>query len=195
MGKNDVADLRDVDDTISLTRVYCRDCIVIRATMIYPPRIVFEPQPLSGTTSTWLDIDVHLSRTRGLVPTRRELTWVNGESSVCQKHVVLPFIALRDLDVTLLRILLAGRITRWMQFHLSHNQLRAAPRQELRLWRRAGYPLKTHRDWWSHQRNSARVRCFAQTLLQTRTATARRTFGPHAEPGWFSSARSEERRM
>ena len=29
-GKNDVADLRCVDDTISLTRVYCRDCIVTR---------------------------------------------------------------------------------------------------------------------------------------------------------------------
>ena len=61
-GKNDVADLRYVDDTISLTRVYCRDCI----TMIYPPGIVFEPQPLTGTTSTWLDIDVHLSRDEAL---------------------------------------------------------------------------------------------------------------------------------
>ena len=156
--------------------------------MIHPPGTVFEPQPLSGTTSTWLDIDSHLSRRRGLVltPTRRELTWVNGESSVCQKHVVPPFIALRDLDVTLLRSLTAGRITRWTQFHLSHNQLREALRHELRLWRRAGYPLKTLRDWWSHQRNSARVQCFTQTLLQTRTWTARRTFGPDAEPGWFS---------
>ena len=143
-GKNNVAD--HVDDTISLTRVYCRDSIVIRATMIYPPGIVFEPQPLSGTTSTWLDIDAHLSRRRGLVltPTRRELTWVNGESSVCQKHVVHPFIALRDLDVTLLRSLIAGRIIRWMQFHLSHNQLREALRHELRLWRRAGYIAIVH---------------------------------------------------
>ena len=32
-GNNDVADLRYVDDTISLTRDYCRDCIVTRATM------------------------------------------------------------------------------------------------------------------------------------------------------------------
>ena len=44
---------------------------------------------------------------------QRELTWVNGETSVCQKHVVPPFIALRGLDVTLLRSLIAGRITRW----------------------------------------------------------------------------------
>ena len=50
--KNNVADLRYVDDTISLTRVYCRDCIVTRATMIYPPCIVFEPQPRTGTIST-----------------------------------------------------------------------------------------------------------------------------------------------
>ena len=50
---------------------------------------------------------------------RRELPWVRGESKVCQKHVVLPFVALRDLDTTLLRSLIAGRITRWMQFRLS----------------------------------------------------------------------------
>ena len=40
-----------------------------RATTIYPLGIVFEPQPPTGTTSTWLDIDVHLSRKRGLVLT------------------------------------------------------------------------------------------------------------------------------
>ena len=91
VGKNDVADLRDVDDTISLTRVYCRDCIVIRATMIYPPRIVFEPQPLSGTTSTWLDIDVHLSRTRGLVPTRRELTCGKWREQCLSEACCSPF--------------------------------------------------------------------------------------------------------
>ena len=73
-GKNDVADARYVDDTVSLTRVYGRDCIVTRATMIYPSGIVFEPQPPTGTTSTRLDIDVLLSRKHGLVlaPTRRE---------------------------------------------------------------------------------------------------------------------------
>ena len=54
---------------MTLTRVYCRDCIVTRATMIYPPGIVFEPQPLTERTSTWLDIDVHLYRKRGLVLT------------------------------------------------------------------------------------------------------------------------------
>ena len=99
-GKNDVADLRYMDCTISLTRVDCRDCIVTGATMIYPPGIVFEPQPQTVTTSTWLDIDVHLSRRRGLVltPARRG---VNGENSACQKHVVPLFVALRDLDVTL----------------------------------------------------------------------------------------------
>ena len=75
-GKNDVADLRYVDDTISLTRVYCRDCIVTRETMTHPPCIVFEPQQLIGTTSTWLDIDAHLSRSRFLVltPVQREIT-------------------------------------------------------------------------------------------------------------------------
>ena len=134
--------VRYMDDTISLSRLCCRDCIVTRATMIYPPGIVFEPQPQTGTTSTWLDIDVHMSRRRGLVltPARRELTWVNGENNACQKHLVLPFTALRDLDVTLLRSLIAGRITRWMQFRLSHSHLRDALRHELRLWHRAGYP-------------------------------------------------------
>ena len=44
-GNNDVANLRYVDDTISLTCMYCRDCIVTRATMIYPSGIVSEPQP------------------------------------------------------------------------------------------------------------------------------------------------------
>ena len=189
-GKNDVADLRNVEETISLTRVYCRDNIVTRATMIYPPGIVFEPQPLTGTTSTstWLDIDVHFSRRRGLVltPVQRELTWVTGESSVCQRHVVLPFIALRDLDATLLRSLIAGRITRWMQFRLSHNQLRDTIRHELRLWRRAGYPPKLLRDCWSNQRNSARFRCFARALLQDRPSVVREITGPDAEPEWFS---------
>ena len=166
-GKNNVADLRYVDDTISLTRVYCRDCIVTRATMIYPLGIVFEPQPLTGTTSTWLNIGVHLSRSRGLVltPVERELPCVQGESSVCQKHVVPHFVALRDLDDTFLRSLISGRIARWMQFCLSHNQLRDTLRHEQCLWRKAGYPLKLLRDWWSNQRNSARVRWFARALL------------------------------
>ena len=39
-GRNDVADLLYVVDTISLTRVYGRDCLVTRATLIYPPGIV-----------------------------------------------------------------------------------------------------------------------------------------------------------
>ena len=164
-GKNDVADLRYVEDTISLTRVCCRDCIVTRATMICPPVTFFEPQPLTGTTLTWRDIDVHLSRNRGLVltPVQRELSWVQAESSVCQKHVVLPFVALRDLDSTLLRSLISGRIARWMQFCLSHNQLRDTLRHELCLWRKAGKPLKLL--WWSNQRNSARVWWFARALL------------------------------
>ena len=121
-----VADLRHVDDTISLTRTYCRDCIVTRATIIYPPGIVFEPQPQTETTSTWLDINVHLSRKHGLElnPSRRELSWViRGESDTCQKHDVSPFIALRDLDLdtTLLRSLIARRITRWLQLHMVYN--------------------------------------------------------------------------
>ena len=166
-----------------------------RATMFYPTGIVFEPQPLTGTTSTWLDIDIHLSRKRGFVftPARRELTWVNGESSVCQKHVVPPSTALRDLNVTLSRSLIVGRITRWMQFCLSHNQLRDALRHELHLWRRAGYPLKTLRDWWSNQRNSARVRCFARALLQTRTSTAEESSDPTASLNGFLLARPEKR--
>ena len=116
-GKNDVADLRYVDDTISLTRVYCRDCIVIRATMIYPPRrgLALMYTCPEDEASSLLQHDVN------------------------SKHVVPIFIALRDLDVALLRSLIAGRITRWTQFHLSHNQLREALRHELRLWRRAGY--------------------------------------------------------
>ena len=50
-----------------------------------------------------------------------------------------PFIALRDLDATLQRSLIAGRITGWMQFHLSYTQLRDTQRHELHLWRKAGY--------------------------------------------------------
>ena len=156
--------------------------------MIYPPGIVFEPQPLTGTTSTWLDIDVHLSRRRGLVltPVQRELSWVIRECRVCQKHVVHPFIALWDLDATLLRSLIAGRITRWMQFHLSYNQLLDTLRHELRVWRRTGYPSRLLRDLWSNQRKSAQVRCFAQALLQDRSRVVRGPIGPDAEPEWFS---------
>ena len=131
--------------------------------MIYPPGIVFEPQPLTVTTSTWLDIDVHLSRKRGLVlsPLRRELPWVRGESKVCQN--LLPPLSLLSRTWIPLCDHPLDAASPFLQSTSGHTTSRTTPVAQ------NGTPNETPSRLVSNHRKSSQIRCFTRALLKDRS--------------------------
>ena len=185
-----VADLRHVDDTISLTRTYCRDCIVTRATIIYPQASFLNPNHRRrrhphGSTSTCIfpgSTAWYSTHQDGNSPGSSEAKAIGA------KNMTFPRLLPSETwtwTPTLLRSLIAGRITRWLQLHFVYNFGKSsgtnhacgAERATQRAFSENGGPTNApaHKSAGSCESCSAR-------LLPVGGLPA-----PVPEPEWFSS--------
>lgn len=144
-----VAQMRYVDDLLSVTTCLCAPCTATLVQRQHPGI----PFSCEGTTEggpvKWLDILVHGCRTPPHVSVcMPELGWVRGELPRPTKFRIKPYLGAAHADGAELKSHVRGRLSRWGQLRLARREVLRALAYECCCLVRSGYPPRLIRETW-----------------------------------------------
>lgn len=145
-----VTHARYVDDIVSVSTVFCLDCLT-QLVQTSHPEIPFSREADSATEPVkWLDAVIHGRYLPPHVSTAKpELSWLCGHVDEPAAFRVRPYLDEATVDHTVLRAHVRSRLARWGEMQLSRRELVAAMTYDLLVLLRSGYPPRLATTVWA----------------------------------------------
>lgn len=150
-----LAQVRYVDDIITVSRAFCPECLASLVVDQHPGVPFTLEESSAQGAARWLDLLVYAKRSPvQLAPALPELPWILQEADVPKTFRLPPFLGERHMDVPGVRSHIRSRLSRWGQMQLSRRELVRVVVYEYLLFVRSGFPPRLVTTLWtSHSRD------------------------------------------
>lgn len=145
-----IAQVRYVDDVISVSPVLCATCITKYVEEGRPGIPFGLEENAADAPARLLDVTVRGDRLPlHLSIARPEMTWIADAAPTPKAFRVAPYLGMKLLDRDHMRGHARSRMTRWCLVRMNRRELLAAITHELAMMVRAGYPQKLVAYIWA----------------------------------------------
>ena len=162
---------RYVDDLAMVSSVLCSSCLEAMVSQIYDKPVQFEAAKPTELGTPWLDVwlmceglDLRV-HAHGVEHAWRSQA-LHGTVGQPTKFRLMPFQGVDLVDLTLLKGVLNGRLTRLKSLDLTPQDIKLAVECELQIWALHGYPLRIILEVWQCGRYFPEAVKHARATLQ-----------------------------